>query len=318
MVSNSKSKDRPTPFPSLIAVMVAATMSVALVQVSAAATKQKTFTSAEGAVKAAVTATRSNNQRELVAIFGEAGKGLLFSGDAVADKQGRERFLEAYDQKHSLVPGAGGTVLVVGTEDWPFPIPVVKKGKVWFFDTNKGKQEILNRRIGQNELSAIQVCLAIVDAERAYATSDRSGEGFREYAQKFRSDPGKRNGLYWKTSEGEEPSPLGPFAAQATREGYGFKQSGGKPSPYHGYYYRILKAQGAHAPGGAQNYVVNGHMIAGFAVVAYPAEYGNSGVMTFIVNRDGVVYQKNLGQSTSKVAEAMRVFDPDPSWSKVK
>jgi len=315
----SKSKNGSTLSSALGAVIVAAVVSVVLVQASPAApAKQTTFVAAWTAVRTAVSAAKSGDQKQLAAIFGPAAKELLFSGDAVADKQARERFVQLYEEKHSLVPAGAGMVLVIGTQEWPFPIPLAKKGKVWFFDTNKGKEEILTRRIGQNELSAIQVCLAIVDAQRQYVMSDRNDDGFREYAQKFRSDSGKKNGLYWKTGKGEEPSPLGPFAAQASSEGYEIKQSGGKPSPYHGYYYRILKAQGKSALGGAFDYVVDGHMVGGFAVVAYPAEYGNSGVMSFIVNQDGVVYQKNLGQNTGKVAEAMKVYDPDPSWKKAQ
>jgi len=204
---------------------------------------------------------------------------------------------------------------VIGKDDWPFPIPLVKKGDSWFFDTEKGREEVLNRRIGQNELSTIQTMLAIVDAQREYAVKDLDGDGVPEYARKFMSDPGKKNGLYWETKEGEELSPLGPAAAQAREEGY--KKSGNKPIPFHGYYYRILESQGKNAAGGAYDYVVKGKMIGGFAVVAYPAKYGNSGVMTFLVNHDGVVYQKDLGKITAKTANAMKKFDPDSTWKKV-
>jgi len=235
----------------------------------------------------------------------------------VADKERRATFLEAFDAKHSLVTKGSSTVLVIGEQSWPFPIPVVKQGKVWLFDTNKGRQEILNRRIGQNEIGAIQVCLAYVDAQREYAISGANG-GLREYALKFRSDPGQRNGLYWQTAEGEQVGPLGPLVSEAKKEGYQAKGSGSKTAPYHGYCYRILKGQGKHAVGGAFNYVVNGHMILGFAAVAYPAEYGSSGVMTFIVNHEGVVYQRMLGANTAKIAEKMTLYDPDPSWKKVK
>ena len=189
-----------------------------------------------------------------------------------------------------------------------FPIPLVKKGEVWSFDTDKGREEILNRRIGENELSTIQTMLAIVDAEREYAMKDDDSDGVPEYAQKFLSDPGKKNGLYWETKEGEEPSPLGPAAAQAKKEGY--KKSGDKPIPFHGYYYRILKAQGKNAAGGAYDYVVKGKMIGGFAVVASPAKYGNSGVMTFLVNHDGVVYQKDLGKKTEQAARQHKEIRP--------
>ena len=178
--------------------------------------------------------------------------------------------------------------------------------------------EILARRIGRNELSVIQVCLAYVDAQREYVIKDRDTDSLLEYAQKFRSDPGKKNGLYWNVKEGEEQSPIGPLVAAAHEKGYTAKQSGGKPVPYHGYYYRILKAQGKNAPGGAYDYMVNGQMIGGFALVAYPARYASSGVMTFIVNHDGVVYEKDLSDNTENAVLAMKLFNPDGTWKKVE
>ena len=208
--------------------------------------------------------------------------------------------------------------LVVGEEEWPFPIPIVKKGESWLFDTKAGKEELLNRRIGRNELNTIQTCLAYVDAQREYAMKDRDGDGLLAYAQKFWSTKGKKDGLYWEAKEGEEQSPLGLGAARAVREGYTPRKPGDKPSPFHGYFYRILKAQGKNAPGGAYDYVVKGKMIGGFALVAYPAEYGASGVMTFIVNHDGVVYEKDLGAETAKIASAMTKFDPDQTWKKAE
>jgi hypothetical protein len=192
----------------------------------------------------------------------------------------------------------------------------VKKGQSWVFDTEKGRQEILNRRIGANELFTIQACLAVVDAQREYAMKDRDKNNLREYAQKFVSDPGKRNGLYWEAKAGEPQSPLGPIMTQARGQGYQLKA--GTPVPYHGYHYRILAAQGKDAPGGAYSYLVKGKMIGGFAIVAYPAEYGNSGVMTFIVNHDGKVFQKNLGPNTATVAKAMKEYNPDKTWTEVK
>ena len=209
-------------------------------------------------------------------------------------------------------------VLVIGEKDWPFPIPLVKKADQWIFDTKAGKEEILNRRIGENELSTVQTLLAVVDAQREYAMNDRDNDGLLEYAEKFRSDPGKKNGLYWETKEGEQPSPLGELVADARAEGYtraGTKQS---PIPFHGYYFRMLKKQGKHAAGGAFDYVVKNNMIGGFAVVAYPAVYGSSGVMTFVVNYEGVVYEKDLGKNTVKTAKAMTSFDPDKTWKKVE
>jgi hypothetical protein len=285
----------------------------------AADANQKTFKSPEGAVKALAEAVKGNDTKELLAIFGPSGKELIFSGDEVADKIGRERFIKAYEEMKKLVNENDKKVILhVGGGDWPFPVPVVKKGDYWLFDTMAGKEEILNRRIGRNELNAIQVCLAYVDAQREYVLKDRGGDKVLEYAQKFVSDKGKKNGLYWEAKEGEERSPLGPLIAKAAVEGYTGKKPVGKRNPYHGYYYRILKAQGKNTPGGAYDYVVGGKMIGGFALVAYPAEYGNLGIMTFIVNQDDVVYEKDLGKNTMKIAAAMKKFDPDKSWKKVE
>jgi hypothetical protein len=277
----------------------------------AAAAQQKSFSSAEDAVKAAVAAARKDDEKELAAIFGPGSEELLRSGDAVADKQRRADFLKAYDEKNRLVTEGENTILVVGKTDWPLPIPLVKKDNGWVFDAAKGKKEVLNRRIGQNELNAIQVALAYVDAQREYAMKDRDGDGLLEYAQSFRSDSGKKNGLYWPVKNGEEQSPLGSFAARAVKAGY---KAADKPVPFHGYYYRILTAQGKAAPGGAYSYIVKGSMIGGFALVAYPAEYGNSGVMSFIVNHDGKVFQKDLGKNTTTVAAAMKEYNPDKTW----
>jgi hypothetical protein len=284
----------------------------------AAAAQQKTFTSAEEAVKALIAAAKSNDDKEMLAIFGPGAKELIFSGDAVADQQRRARFVKAYDEKNRLVQQGNDMILVIGNEDWPFPIPVMKKGDSWVFDLDRGKEEILNRRIGQNELDAIQVSLAYVDAQREYAMKVRGKEGLLEYAQKFRSDAGKKNGLYWEAKAGEEQSPLGPLAARARGEGYGQNKAGDKPVPYRGYYYKILTAQGKDAPGGAYSYLVKGKMIGGFALVAYPAEYGNSGVMSFVVNHEGKVFQKDLGKNTASAAIAMKEYNPDKTWAEVK
>jgi hypothetical protein len=284
---------------------------------AAAVAPQKSFPSAEEAVKAAVTAARNNDDKELLAIFGAQGKEILYSGDAVADKERRGQFLAAYDEKNRLDAKGEDRILIVGKQDWPFPIPLVKKGQSWVFDTAQGKEEVLNRRIGENELNAIQSCLAIVDAQREYAIKDRNRDGLLEYAQKFVSDPGKKNGLYWDAKQGEPQSPLGPILSQARREGYPGKTSS-TPVPYHGYYFRILSAQGKDAPGGAYSYLWRGKMIGGFALVAYPATYGNSGVMTFIVNHDGKVFQKNLGSNTATIAKAMKEYNPDKTWTEVK
>jgi len=281
--------------------------------------QQKTFKTPEEAVKSLMDALKSNNTKELLAIFGTAGKEIISSGDKVADKTGSERFVKDYEAMNKLEKETDKKViLVVGNHEWPFPIPIVKKGETWVFDTKAGKEEMLNRRIGRNELNTIQTCLAIVDAQREYAMKDRDSDKLLEYAQKFGSMKGKKDGLYWEAKEGEEQSPLGALAARAVEEGYKGRKPGDNPAPYHGYFYRILKAQGKNAPGGAYDYVVRGKMIGGFALVAFPAEYGASGIMTFIVNHDGVVYQKDLGKETGKIAKAMTKFDPDKTWKKVE
>ena len=283
---------------------------------SVALAQQKSFSSAEAAANAAITAAKNNDDKELLAIFGAQAKEVLFSGDAVADKQRREDFLAAYAEQNRLATEGENTILIVGKQDWPFPIPIAKKGQSYVFDTAKGREEILNRRIGQNELFTIQALLAVVDAQREYAMKDRDRDALLEYAQKFVSDPGKRNGLYWEVKQGEPQSPLGPIMTRIRGEGYQTKP--GTPVPYHGYYYRILTAQGKDAPGGAYSYVVKGKMIGGFAVVAYPAQYGNSGVMTFIVNHDGKVFEKNLGPNTASITKGMKEYNPDKTWTAVK
>jgi hypothetical protein len=283
-----------------------------------AAMKQKGYPTPEEAVKAFAAAMESNDERELLSIFGTAGKELVSSGDIVRDKQRRETFIADYNRKNKLAPEGSRMILSVGEKDWPFPIPLVKQGDQWFFDTKAGKEEILNRRIGENELSTVQTLLAVVDAQREYAMKDRDNDGIREYAEKFGSDPGKKNGLYWPTQPGETPSPLGELVADARAEGY--RRSGTKqgPIPFHGYYFRILTRQGKQASGGAFDYVVKKNMVGGFAVVAYPAAYGASGVMTFVVNHEGVVYEKDLGKNTAAAAKAMTSFDPDKTWKKVE
>jgi len=213
--------------------------------------------------------------------------------------------------------GDAKAVLEVSKDAWPLPIPIVMKRGTWRFDTRAGKEEILNRRVGRNELNTIQVCLAYVDAQRDYADLIREIDGRRKYAQQLFSEPGMKDGLYWEARPGEPPSPLGPLVAEAQKEGYK-RNPDSKPSPYHGYFYRILKAQGRNAPGGNYDYVVDGNMIGGFALIAYPATYGSSGVMTFMVNQDGVVYQKDLGEDTLSVAPGLTEYDPDGTWAEVK
>ena len=286
---------------------------------AAKGTQQKNYGSPEEAVKALVDAVKSDDVKALRAILGPESEKVISSGDDVADKTFREKFVKAYEDKNKIeMVSDSKAILSVGEKDWPLPIPMVKKGQKWSFDTKAAKEEILNRRIGRNELSTIKFCEAFVDAQMEYALKDNDGDGLFEYAEKFWSDPGKKNGLYWETKEGEEPSPLGPLAAEAYKTGYGKQKSSNQPRPYNGYYFRILKAQGKNAPGGAYDYVVKGSMIGGFALVAYPAQYGNSGIMTFIVNHDGVVYQKNLGKDTAKIAQAIKLFDPDKTWKKVE
>jgi hypothetical protein len=282
----------------------------------AATVKQRAFASPEEAVKALVEALKSKDAKALEAIFGPGSKGLVSSGDPVADSAEYERTVNHLEQKTRLEQSAGKVILYAGNEEWPFAIPIVKKEALWRFDSKQGREEILARRIGRNELSAIQFCLAYVDAQREYALKHRDSDGLLEYAQKFGSDKGKKNGLYWDVKAGEAQSPLGPLAAVAQKQGYSTKRE--KPEPYHGYYYRILKAQGKDAPGGAYDYVVKGKMIGGFALVAYPAKYGSSGVMSFIVNQDGVVYEKDLGKNTEKTAQAVKLFNPDSSWKKLE
>jgi hypothetical protein len=276
---------------------------------------QEKFKSAEDAADALATAAKAADQGAILEVLGRDGRDIVSSGDEVADRTTREKFNAAYAAKHTLTrEGDAKAILVIGDDDWPFPIPIVRKDDKWSFDTKAGLDEILRRRIGRNELSAIQVCLAYVQAQNEYASLDPGKLGPHAYAQRIVSSPGKKDGLYWPTAAGEEPSPLGDLAAKASAEGYKVEQT---PIPYHGYYYRILKRQGASAQGGAYDYVVNGKMIGGFALIAYPAQYGNSGIMTFIVNQDGTVFQKDLGERTEKIARKIETFDPGASWQKV-
>ena len=280
-----------------------------------AAVPAKRFASAEEATQAFVAALRAGEPKALMGVLGSESRTLISSGDAVSDRQLREKFLEAYDTANRLIPYGTKTVLQVGADDWPFPIPIVKDGERWRFDIRQGRDEIIARRIGRNELYTMQTCLAYVDAQREYYSEDHNGSGILEYAQRFASTPGKRDGLYWPTESNEPLSPLGALVARARAEGYRRDAAGG-PTPLHGYIYRILTAQGSSASDGTYDYIANGHMIAGFALVAFPAQYGVSGVMTFIVNHDGVVYEKDLGLKTRELARAMRKFDPDSTWKK--
>lgn len=273
---------------------------------------QKTFSSPENASNALVTAAQSNDEKALLEIVGPQEKQIVSSGDAVDDATHRANFVEKYQEMHRLVKEPDGTTtLYIGAENWPCPIPIVNKGNAWYFDGETGRKEILYRRIGRNEMSAIRVCQELVAAQKEYYSVQQN-----EYARKFFSDEGQHNGLYWKVADGETQSPIGPLVASAVAEGYVKGQ--GTPTPYCGYYYCILTKQGKNAPGGAENYVVNGKMTQGFAFAAYPAEYRSSGVMTFIVSGDGVVYQKDLRQKTDVLAKAITEYNPDPSWQKVE
>ncbi|MEN6373938.1 MAG: DUF2950 domain-containing protein [Smithella sp.] len=279
---------------------------------------QQSFSSAEDAASALAAAVKSGNKSEIITILGPGSTKIVSSGDEVADKEGLERFNRLYEEKHLIESAAGNkSILVLGNDDFPFPVPLVKKENKWHFDARAGRDEILNRRIGRNELEVINVMLTYVDAQREYASKDRDSDAVLEFAQKFRSTPGKKDGLYWEAKDGVEMSPLGSFVAKADSEGYA-KSKGGDNSPYWGYLFKILKAQGKYAEGGAFDYVVNGRMILGFALVAYPVEYGNSGIMTFVVNQNGVVHQKDMGRNTGKIAAAMKSYNPDNTWKKVE
>ena len=307
--------------PVVLALVFAVATALSAPDVSAATAKAqpKTFASPGEAVKALLDALKTGDKAGLSVLFGPGSESLISSGDDVEDKAGRERFLKNYEEKNSLEKKGDDEVLLqVGKDDWPFPIPIRRKGSAWAFDTKAGKEEFLNRRIGRNELNTIDVLEAYVVAQREYAKKDWDGDGVYPYAQKFASTPGKKDGLYWEAKEGEEPSPFGPLAAKAAHEGYLRKGKTEKQSPYYGYFFKILKAQGKDAPGGAYDYVVKGNMILGFGLVAYPAQYGSSGIMTFIVNQEGVVYQKDLGKDTAKAAGAIKRYDPDPTWKKVE
>jgi Protein of unknown function (DUF2950) len=276
---------------------------------------QKTFPSADDACQALLAAAQSGDKSALLDILGPAGAPIVSSSDDVQDKNNREEFVARYQQMHRLAKEPDGTTtLYIGAENWPVPLPLISKSGVWFFDTPAAAKEILFRRIGKNEFAAMEVLDALIEAENDYYSQPRDGKA-QQYAQKFASDEGQHNGLYWKAAEGDPPSPAGPLVAYATGEGYGKKESEG-PSPFHGYYYRILTAQGKSAPGGAKSYIVNGEMTGGFALLAYPADYRSSGVMTFIVGQDGVIYQKDLGAKTGELASAIKDYAPDKTWQK--
>jgi Protein of unknown function (DUF2950) len=298
-----------------VSVGIIAALCVLLATAQASATDPKTFPTPEAAAQALIAAAKSGDQQAILEVLGSDAKDIISTGDEVQDKEAGAKFLASVQQKmHLEQTDDGAEVMNIGTDDWPFPIPIVKQGDVWAFDTAAGKQELLDRRVGANELETIDVCRSFVAAQRAYASQIQDNSGLIKYARKLISSPGKHDGLYWPPEDGKPLSPMGPLVADAVQEGYGGK----KGSPYHGYFYRLLAAQGKNAPGGAYSYIINGNMVAGFALVAYPAQYGSSGVMTFIVNQNGVVYQKDLGLKTTALAQAMTTFDPNSTWQKAE
>ena len=286
---------------------------IALAMVSGA-NAQQSFKTPDEAVETLVAAVRAGDNKAVNDILGPGGEQIMSSGDAVQDENTRKAFLAGYDARHSIAAsGDKPATLLIGPDDFPFAIPVVKKNDAWMFDTVAGQREILARRIGRNELAAIDVCLGYHDAQYEYAATMPKVDDMAVYAQRVASSPGKKDGLYWPTAAGEPPSPLGDAVAVATVLGYRV----GSGAPYRGYYYKILTRQGPNAPGGAHDYIVRGKMIGGFALIAWPAEYGNSGITTFMISHDGVVFEKNLGKDTSKIAGAASAFNPDETWKKV-
>jgi len=277
-----------------------------------------TFASAQDAAVALVEAAKTEDNSALVSILGGESREWISSGDPALDRIGLEQFVAAYEQKNSLdQEGDAKAILVIGDDDFPFAFPIIKTSDGWAFDPDQGKEELLDRRIGRNELNTIQTLLAIVDAQYEYGETDRDGDGLVEFAAKFESSAGERDGLYWPTADNEPLSPLGPLVSEAVAKGYGEEELGGETPTYQGYLFKPLLRQGPEAPGGARDYVIEGQPIGGFAALAYPAAYGNSGIMTFMVNQNGVVYQTDLGPETDEKAEMIESFDPGEGWTKV-
>jgi hypothetical protein len=296
--------------------LIAVVAFAASIAAAAPVIHQKHFATPDMAVEAMVAASRDNSEPRLLAILGSEGRALIHSGDAVADRLGRQDFVTAYDQAHRIeLKGEESAELIIGKEAWPLPIPIVREQGRWHFDTAAGKEEILNRRIGRNELKVIEVCREYVRAQREYAALKPGAQN--EFAQKFTSSSGEKDGLYWPAMPGDPQSPLGPLVAEARASGYVTHPDSAPRSqshPFHGYYFRILAAQGEHAPGGAKSYIVGGRMTRGFALIAYPDRYGDSGIMTFIVDQNGIVYEKNLGPQSGRLAATIAEYDPDTSW----
>lgn len=289
--------------------------------VSFAATEssqQREFRSPASAAAALVEAARADDLKSVAAILGPDAQEVISSGDSVADNNAREDFTKRYDQMHRLAYNdKGQVILYVGADNWPLPIPIVKRGDNWVFDTAAGKEELLYRRVGRNELFTIDVLQELADAQQEYAAAQLKSSGMSQFAQKIFSDPEKRDGLYWPTSGDQSESPIGPLIADATAEGYR-RDPSGHPAPFHGYFYKVLTSQGSNAPGGAIDYIADGKMTHGFAFLAYPAEYPASGVMTFMINQNGVLVEKDLGPDTEKLAAAITTYNPDPSWSELE
>lgn len=278
---------------------------------------QKTFKSPEAAVSALVQAVKANNTKQLISILGQGSEVFILSGDRVQDQEHRNIFSQAFEEKNCLESSEEGQIrLIIGKDDWSFPFPIVKTRNKWRFDTETGAGEILRRHIVKNELNVIQVCLAIADAQKDYVDLMDEETGQPEYARKFKSSKGKKDGLYWDAPPDSEPSPLGSLVAEAWAEGY--TRGIGRSTPYHGYLYKILTTQGASANGGAYSYIFDGKMIGGFAVLAFPALYGSSGIHTFIFNHEGLLYKKDLGKNTVRIASAITIFNPDKTWKPVE
>ena len=294
-----------------------ATEQLAPTQAKAAAQIQASYASPQQAAKALFEAIKSHDVKSIYKVLGPGSANLIYTGDEVADQVMHDKFVAAYEQSLKIeMDSDTKATLVLGNNEWPFPFPLVKGSKGWQFDAKAGAEELVNRRVGENELFTIRFCLAFGDAQREYAEQDRNGDGLLEYAQRFRSNEGKQDGLYWPSKQGEPDSPFGPLVSSAVTEGYTAERS--TPLPFHGYYYRILTAQGKDAPGGAYDYLVNGHMIGGFALIAYPSRWGASGVMTFMCSHEGTVYQKDLGADTPEIAGKITRFDPGAGWTRVE
>ncbi|MGA7222560.1 MAG: DUF2950 domain-containing protein [Candidatus Acidiferrales bacterium] len=298
----------------ILVLLILAVLLTSRTSAAQAISGQKTFSSPSEAVKNLMDAARSGDPAQLVPIIGPQAGALIASGDLGAAKQVLANFVKAYNEKHAISSEAQGfEFLQVGKGDWPFPFPIVRDGETWYFDIDRGNEEILDRRVGRNELGAIAVCEGFVQSQKDYAAKGHDGNSHGIYAQQFHSDPGKQNGLYWPVSKGQPESPMGPLVASAALENSS-QQSAGDPAPYYGYFYKILTAQGPDAPGGEKSYIVDGKLTGGFALIAYPAKYASSGVMTFIVNQDGIVYQQDLGEQTTDLASKITTYNPDSSW----